>query len=264
MAKPWETIQWKMKRSAFLKDKTCEWCGSRENLAIHHTQHFKGLKEYKSVLSMMMREHFGSGRNEVERQALQAEVNKRVHPRYSFLCPNCNYPMYARKSIAPRYKCKKCGSETDKPKKKQSLESRRAFRKEFSKLFLQRHKEEIDKMFAQAKENSNRDYMDFKNVTILCKRCHYAKEKGLVLCKVCHKNYHKPKYEKCWRCFTKTAEGKPFAQEDEIAAYTHPWCSKTFQIRRGLWEIEANPRTCCIGYCEEDPDNCEAAKRNWS
>jgi len=263
MAKPWQTGQWKKKRSEFLKDKACEWCGSRENLAIHHIQHFKGLKEYKNIVSKMIREYSESGKNEGEKQYLLAEVNKRIHAEYSYFCPNCGYPVYARKTIVPKYKCKKCGAETEEPKKKQSSDSRLAFRREFSKLFLQRHKDEIDKMFAQAKENSNKDYMDFKNVTVLCKRCHYAKEKGLVLCKVCRKKYHRPKYGKCWECFTKTNGGKTMVQRNRVAAYTHPWCGKIFQIKGGLWEIEANPKTCCIGYCEDDADNCEMAKRNW-
>jgi len=36
MSKPWHTSDWKKKRKELIKNKKCEWCGSKENLVIHH------------------------------------------------------------------------------------------------------------------------------------------------------------------------------------------------------------------------------------
>jgi ribosomal protein L37AE/L43A len=212
----------------------------------------------------MIREHFAEDGNAEEKRELLDEVSSRVAIGYFHPCPKCGYPMYARQTISPKYKCKMCRTETDNPEKKQSPESRKAMRTEFRRLFLHKHKEEIDKIFAEVKENSNKNYLDFQNVTVLCRRCHYAREKGLVLCKVCHKQYHKPKFEKCWECFKKTSMGKAIAQKNQLFPYVHPWCKRTFQVKGEVWVAEANPRMCCIEQCHEDPNKCDLALRNWS
>ena len=55
-----------------------------------------------------------------------------------------------------------------------------------------------------------KDYMDFKETIILCRRCAYARLKGMVLCKKCKKHYHYPKFEMCYKCFIKTNKGKDY------------------------------------------------------
>jgi ribosomal protein L37AE/L43A len=264
MAKPWETPQWKKKRLEFIQGKTCEWCGSAENLAIHHVEHFNGLQEYKKLVTRTISQHFAAGKNKDEKLDLLAEVNQKVQVRHNNLCPKCGYQVYARKTISPKYKCKKCSTEIDTPVRRLSPDTQKALRREFRKSFLQSHKDAIDKTFKELKENSNQEYLDFKNVNVLCRKCHYAKEKGLVICEVCHKSYHKPKYGKCWECFKKTTDGKTVAQSSEFSPYINPWCGKTFQIKRKLWAIEANPKACCIAYCKNDPESCIKAKSNWS
>jgi len=36
--KPWQTAAWRKRRAEFIKDKSCQICGSTEHLAIHHPQ----------------------------------------------------------------------------------------------------------------------------------------------------------------------------------------------------------------------------------
>ena len=45
-----------------------------------------------------------------------------------------------------------------------------------------------------------RTYMDFENVIILCKKCHYALHHGKVLCQRCRVHYHNPRYPVCFSC----------------------------------------------------------------
>lgn len=94
---------------------------------------------------------------------------------------------------------------------------------------------------------------------MLCKRCHFALHKGLVLGKVCKKNYHKPEREKCWNCFKKSLPPKK-AWEMEYQLYKHPWRGKTFKIKGESLEIEASPPMCCIEHCE--PNGCEIASKH--
>jgi len=75
---------------------------------------------------------------------------------------------------------------------------------------------------------NDKDYLDFKDVTVLCNRCAYARLKGFKLCISCH---HYIKYgiyltkqecintgliwkrkvhAVCWECFFKTPMGKKF------------------------------------------------------
>ena len=203
MAKPWTTPQWKKKRLEFIQGRTCEWCGSTENLAIHHNHHFKGLNEYKKLVTIIIRRHFGAGKNQDEKQNLMTYAQKKAKMKYLYLCPKCGYQVYARKTLHPKYRCKTCRALTDSPIMKLNPKYQRAVRRIFRKTFLQTHKKEVDKAFKELKENSNRDYLDFKDVEVLCRKCHYATEKGLVICEVCHKNYHQPKYKKCLACSQK-------------------------------------------------------------
>ena len=55
-----------------------------------------------------------------------------------------------------------------------------------------------------------KDYMDFKEVIILCRKCAYARLKGMVLCKACKKHYHPPKFKTCYKCYIKTDKGKDY------------------------------------------------------
>jgi hypothetical protein len=52
------------------------------------------------------------------------------------------------------------------------------------------------------KERAEANYMDFspENVAVLCKRCHFATEKGKILCKQCRKHYHGKRYPLCYEC----------------------------------------------------------------
>ncbi len=226
MSKPWQTSDWRKKRREFLKDKACEWCGSNENLAIHHIKHFKGLREYKRTVTDFIRSYFANGKNKLEKSRLLNKASKDIKAKYFYACPNCGFSVYMRKTITPKYKCSKCGSETDSPIKKESSATRYARLKNFRRLFFKRHRKEIDEMFALRKQQSDRDYRDFKGVEILCKRCHYATERGLVLCEICSQGYHKPNYGKCWNCFEKTDGGKKYLEKKKSKTYNHPWYSK--------------------------------------
>jgi hypothetical protein len=108
---------------------------------------------------------------------------------------------------------------------------------------------------------TNSQYESFEGTMVLCKKCHFQLHRGLVICRVCKKRYHKPRYDSCWECFTKTPRGKEVEFERQLLEYRHPWCGQVFKIQTQWWEIEANPTMCCIEHCERsDINTCEIAR----
>lgn len=65
--------------------------------------------------------------------------------------------------------------------------------------YIKNHPEIKEKSIELARE----EYFSFTNITTLCKRCHFALEKGMSLCYICKKNYHKQNFESCFACKNK-------------------------------------------------------------
>lgn len=55
------------------------------------------------------------------------------------------------------------------------------------------------------------DYLDPRNVVVLCKRCHFAVHHGKILCPKCRKNYMRYENNCCYSCL-------PQADRDRIEA----------------------------------------------
>lgn len=64
----------------------------------------------------------------------------------------------------------------------------------------ERLKEMTEERFEVWRSEYERTYMDFENVVILCRRCHFALHKGKKLCERCRKNYHNPRFSTCFSC----------------------------------------------------------------
>jgi hypothetical protein len=108
---------------------------------------------------------------------------------------------------------------------------------------------------------TDEQYKLLEGTTVLCRRCHLALRRGLVLCKLCKKNYHEPEREMCWNCHKKSLPPEK-VWELEYHPYKHPWCGKTFEIKGKWWKIEAKPSMCCIEHCEDDVNTCDIAEQH--
>ena len=199
-AKPWQTKEWKEKRELFLKGKVCEVCGASSGLVIHHPQHFRGLREYRRTANQFLKDYFANGKHHLEKRRLYAKVENSVSKAYSYRCPNCSARVYPRKTLKPKYRCRKCGLETNRPSRKSPSSTRRVIHRRFRSLFFRQHAVQIRELFRQKKMHADNEYLAFTNVRILCRRCHYATEKGLTLCKTCGRRFHHPKYSVCSEC----------------------------------------------------------------
>lgn len=270
MRKPWQTREWREKRAAFIEGKSCEWCSSTEYLTIDHLNNVYGNFEYGKIAFQLFNDYFAEGKNKEELNLLEKKTLEKATLYYYLACPKCGYSVQVRKKLKPKYRCWRCKKNFSQPKKKLSLSTLRFLNRRLFQLFKESHKEEIDAVATPKIQQLNEDYFAFKNVLILCRKCAYARLKGMVLCKVCKKKYHPRRFSMCWECFKKTEEGKHVlerrekrAEAEKLIGYTHPWCGKEFMIEKQDWEIEAEPQMCCIEHCG-DPNNCEIAAKYWN
>lgn len=175
----YQTKEWRELSRAYVKDKSCEWCGRKSgdivkiswkdkkkeikiSLSVHHREKQKfGLQVYKRLATKYFKDYFRGG-NTTEHMGLYIE---------------------AKKSLIP-------GAEDKDLKKRVRF------------LFDQKHRDTLDQIYQDYKDEKKREYMVLNPETaiILCNRCHYAREKGLILCKICRIKYHKPRYSMCYNC----------------------------------------------------------------
>jgi len=229
-----------------IRGRKCEWCGSNVILSFHHNKHLLPYAEqYRSVSEMILK------------KLIQEKV---YTPTSQEACPRCHsFSIYIRKKVAPKYRCIKCENTFDKP----SVDPTSSISKEDWKDFQRRYKEKIKEIVDSQRQKEVEEYMALKDGAILCKRCHYYKERGKVLCHVCKTRYHKPEYGQCYECFAGTHKGKEVSSSNELLPYQHPWCDRTFMIKGDEWQEEADPQMCCINHCDVDPYSCETAAKHW-
>jgi hypothetical protein len=89
--KPWATVEWRKKREEYIEDKQCEWCGSKNDLVIHHPQKPNSLtdEEYFSFVGTMIlckRCHYALHRGYV----LCRKCKNNYHRPIYDMCSKCN------------------------------------------------------------------------------------------------------------------------------------------------------------------------------
>jgi hypothetical protein len=67
----------------------------------------------------------------------------------------------------------------------------------------------------KAEKLAKEEYLSFNDIRILCQKCHFAEEKGMVLCEYCNKKYYNPIYfMSCSDCKEKAQEEYKKFEED--------------------------------------------------
>jgi len=170
----WNTPDWRQKRAELLvKIPYCQWCSKKDGETYIDTDG----KEHKVSLSVhhIERPKYGLG--------LYRKVSARLFTDYK-KTPDFKLDVERAKQTAPL------------GLKQKEIEN-------IIKGKWQRdRKAAIKEVYDGEKAKIIDGYTNFADdeVLVLCNRCHYAREKGLVLCKVCKSRYHKPIYEMCWTC----------------------------------------------------------------
>jgi len=183
----WSSSEWRKKRAEFIKDKACEWCGSKKKLTIHHT---KPPPKYDTLVRHATRVI-------LDQKVTEGEFEYQIKNRKA--CPKCGRrSFYKRITIRPLYHCNKCGNEFDKAKTvyiNAKWLSKNGFR-----VFWGKYGSEIKRIALELSRKGHEYYMSLQDCMVLCKKCNFALHKGKVLCKVCKKRYHSKQYSTCWNC----------------------------------------------------------------
>ena len=79
-SKPWQLSEWKRKRQELLKDKRCEYCGSTENLVIHHKEQLVPYTLHRKI---------------VKQEFLEVKIREgEFPPPKKKTCPKCGCAIY--------------------------------------------------------------------------------------------------------------------------------------------------------------------------
>ncbi|OYT63616.1 hypothetical protein B6V01_002410 [Methanosarcinales archaeon ex4572_44] len=220
--KLWHTKEWKEQRDKIINDcSVCELCGSKENLVIHHP-------------------------NSKNRETTKKEVWQDF---YGWFCDNYS-KMYPTKEEIKTHSTRRQHKHRSHdywhdPKVKHKLNTDNSDLSERNKLsdeFIDYDKKRWQKMWDKAKQQNkdiiksaigeitaieNKKYMDFEDIQILCKRCHWATHNGMDLCPVCKQKYKKKQYKTCFDCLPGDAKKQISDDiEDTIELEKHDFAIK--------------------------------------
>jgi hypothetical protein len=110
------------------------------------------------------------------------------------------------------------------------------------KVFWAKYGEQINEDVKKRLAPLDEEYMSLTNCEALCKRCHWAAERGLMLCPVCKVHYMNPRHSKCQHC--------------AMVIYKHPWCGREFNVdsRYNVYPSDFCEDCAFLlekGYCED-------------
>jgi hypothetical protein len=264
--KPWASAVWRRKRADFIKDKSCEWCGSEEKLTIDHERNAYRDVEFDKIARQFMRKYFADGKNEEELKALKKIAMGEITPHYYYACPKCGYSVKQRKNKT--FKCYRCGITVGTPEKKLGRSTILYLHRRVFDLFRENHYKEIKAVFTPHMKKLDEEYFSFKDVHVLCHRCNYARLKGMHLCPTCKERYVSNRFEVCSTCYFKTDKGKEYLKQRELEQaeidVTLP-CGVTIKMKEIDFEMEGMMEACG-GNCP-NPEvkgnfhQCEAFKK---
>jgi len=178
----WKSPEWKAQAVAFKEGKPCAWCRAKPG----DTYTTKSKKSRK----------FGFSVHHIEKHkwglSLYNQVKNKMFRKY-----------WQDKTSKPLFLFP-------------TGLSRKEYREQLKYEWENSHKEDIQTAFQEKKELIINDYLNLteENAVVLCNRCHYARERGMVLCKICGKGYHKPKYDRCWKCSQVQKKGEAKDEEN--------------------------------------------------
>jgi ribosomal protein L37AE/L43A len=211
MVNLYATKKWRKLRGELIEGKTCEWCGSTEKLAPHHKNPKPiGLRSYRIIANKYYNEYFENKKNKSELAQIKKEAKIYIKNNAIRTCPNCKKKsFYERKTMAPTYRCTNCGTEFNEPYETYNISKKNILSKT-KYLFLIKHKDEMNRKYRDYASSARDHYLDISknDFMILCKKCHFALEKGMVLCKKCGKKYHSPRYQVCFNCYISLNDSK--------------------------------------------------------
>lgn len=192
--------EWKEKRADFLKNKTCEWCGSSDSLCIHTPRAFSP----EQVRSEFYNAAYARFR----------EVYRQKYQRFDYIPTgkhrHKSHPKWHKASTV--HKIEPDHTELEEQHVEVLVED--SGEGKFKTLYHEwldgtGVKELIEEEVKKAEE----EYESLKNAIALCKRCHFASLRGMNLCPVCKNKYKALNYETCFACLPEEKKGEILARQ---------------------------------------------------
>ena len=244
--------KWKENRAILIEKagNKCEWCGSDKTpFSIHHPKeinyhtydHIWDTIIYERVSKLLKDDSILRKKLELRTKLEQKKVLKqnlkyleeRAIENQMKVCPSClSNRISERKTITPRYRCSACKKEFKTPQNRTPQRYVKAIENKKSKLRSQNYSNIpispnitfgplypifYDDALATYKNVVQQlicNYEEMTGVVVICKRCHYAHNKGKILCEKCNENNRKPNYETCYQCHIKEVEANdPIARK---------------------------------------------------
>jgi predicted amidophosphoribosyltransferase len=192
--RPWDTEEWEEKRQEVVGDE-CEWCGSEEELVIHHQKH-QGVEWWEVW-------------DEIRDYAFeQSQAYEGLDKATLECCPDCRgRSFYSRETKEPEYRCQNCSTEFDEPAEKDGSIRRTDRYWDAMNSYVERDdvREWITERFGEYYEDYWDSYFDMEHTATICKSCHFAyHENGQKICSECEDEYAEYRQDMgdyvCWDC----------------------------------------------------------------
>ncbi len=215
---------WRENRKKTIKERgnQCEWCGSeKEPFSIHHNQEINSRTYEKIWGDLLMKRVQNFIKAEPEREDWVEEFlsfENKLGLRNSIKFYKEKAGKSGKKNTIKKLKAlQNFGSGGEKPERNiiQNLSyiAQQASFKLIGILLPQIYDETI-KDYKKQIEILTKNYSDMTEVSVVCKRCHYAHKRGQILCEKCNQNYRNPKFEICYQCHIKEVEAiNPIAKK---------------------------------------------------
>ncbi len=200
--KPWHTKEWKEKRDKIINEHSaCELCGSTEELVIHHPNSMGRETIEHAVWQDFYRwfcdEYLKIYPTEEELKTYSTGVSQHRHD---------GVPKWHREIVEHKNDYHNRFANTIERRYVMSEEFEEFNSKRWHKMYdeaKEADKDNIKSLIDELVTIEDKKYMNFEDIQVLCKRCHFAYHKGMDLCPVCKKKYKKKQYKTCYDCLQK-------------------------------------------------------------
>lgn len=195
--KPWNSKEWKEKRNETITDSSvCEFCGSKENLVIHHPNsiNFKKIKQLvNNRVYYFFREDYSKKfptKEEIKEHSGGKQHRHRSHDYWHEL--NVNH----------KFEIDNSGMQERSVLSKEFKEFDKLRFNELYVKFRQLNKDKIELAIEKAYADETEKYNNFEDIQIICKGCHWATHNDMDLCPICKNKYKKIKFNQCFDCLS--------------------------------------------------------------
>jgi hypothetical protein len=199
--------EWKEKRAEFLKGKTCSWCGSSDSLCIHIPSSFSPAQVNSEIYGAAYARF-----KEIYRQEYQkfecVSTGKHRHK---------SHPSWHKASTLH----KTGPDDTDLEEQYIEVLVEDSGEGNFKKLYHEwLESAGIKALIEEEIKKAEEECESLTNAIPLCKRCHFARLRGMELCPVCRRKYKSPRFETCFDCLPERKKAEVLSkQKNEEGQY---------------------------------------------